>query len=154
MSSTSVFCHTPIGLWQYFVDQSYGPCDFFLERAQQQQSAPLTLYLAVFALTILLELPFYYAMLRDRPILKRLQWIFLINLATHPLVGYGFPYLFKQLNSTVGACLLASEIFAPVVEALLLFAGAKMPLVRAFAISLAANIFSWWVGVYLVSWIF
>jgi hypothetical protein len=49
----------------------------------------------------------------------------------------------------MGFGILAEEIFAPVVEAVILRKIANIPWLYAALISVAANLFSWWIGALL-----
>lgn len=107
-------------------------------------------YLPFFGMTLLLESPIYFFGLSALSKLKRIQAILLVNLATHPIIFYAFPEVLSRMSATYGTYLLAAEIFAPVVEALILWKGFRLPPLRAFTISIATNLISWWIGVLLL----
>jgi hypothetical protein len=115
----------------------------------QVDSAPtfeFASYLKSFILTLALEAPFYRWCLSQRSKKSVFGALVICNLATHPLVCFGFPALATVLHTPTYISLFISEIFAPVVEALLLILLMHVGPVRAFVLMFAANLFSWWAG--------
>jgi len=112
-------------------------------------SAPkfeLVFYLKALLLTLILEAPFYRWCLEGRSAKAFLTALVLCNLATHPMVFYGFPALATTWQIPTYINLLVSEIFAPSVEAILLLIVWGVRPWKASASMFAANFFSWWMG--------
>jgi hypothetical protein len=106
----------------------------------------LLFYFKALFLTLILEAPFYRWCLEGKSVQAFFAALILCNLATHPMVFYGFPSLAATLGIPTYFNLLMSEIFAPVVEATLLcFAWGVRPW-KASLTMFAANLFSWWMG--------
>ena len=106
-------------------------------------------YLPFFLKTFVLELPIYFLFLRtlkNVPVILKMNTV--LNLATHPVVFFIIPLILTQLNATYLHYLVVAEIFAPLVEALVLFKVYKISLGRAVLAALCANLFSWSVGIY------
>ena len=114
-------------------------------------------YLSALGLTCMVEAPFYLAAFcltntilgkKSAPMTLRrmLMSIVTINLATHPMVVFGFPTLFAAHGRPLGEAMLCGEIFAPVIEALLLLWAFDVPWRRAWIGSVTANLCSWWLG--------
>ena len=114
-------------------------------------------YLSALSLTCVVEAPFYLAAfclsnallgkkLAPMTLRRMLMAIVTINLATHPMVVFGFPALFAAHGRPLGEAMLGGEIFAPVTEALLLGWAFEVPWRRAWIGAVAANLCSWWLG--------
>lgn len=82
--------------------------------------------------------------------MKILQINFVLNLATHPVVFILIPIILTQFEANYLNYLVVAEIFAPLTEALILVYFYKIKFNRAFFAAIAANLFSWSVGVYWV----
>jgi len=72
------------------------------------------------------------------------------NLATHPLVYFGWPWLGSFLSWHYAALLVISEIFAPAVETVVLSKIWATPVRQTAIWVVLANLFSWWVGLLLL----
>jgi hypothetical protein len=82
----------------------------------------LAIWLALFTLTCLLELPIYLLPLRPAvPLRWGLLLLFGLNLATHPIVWFVLPRVFNNQVHYV----LVAEAFAVIVEGLILGAIAR-----------------------------
>jgi len=104
-----------------------------------------TEYAKAFALTLLLEVPILALFSKH---LKRLPLTaLLLNLATHPMVYFGFPKLSQILALPYAQMLLAAELFAPTIEAFLLIRYFQWTKVQAISASIFANLASWWIGI-------
>ena len=167
--SYSPTCWTPLGLANYLFAQSQlsRECSAAMNSPARFVTVPLAQYASVFALTCLLESPFYAwgfgllmpsrssALRRDLMKSKRASVhystsaLILSNLATHPIVFFGFPWVMSRFHASYGQMLLGAETFAPVVEWLLLWRFFGMKASRAAIVSITANPFSWWVGALL-----
>ncbi len=146
-------CFSPVSLWQSFYDHSSLTllCQVILEAPAHKQSVAGQAYLLLFVATWLLEAPVYGILLRntiDGPS-KLLQLTFILNLATHPLVTWGMPFVFNLLGGSNRLYLLTSELLAPLVEALLLHFVFNLNWTPSLWIAAITNLFSWWTGVYL-----
>ncbi len=109
-------------------------------------------WLGAFLLTLAIEAPLVLAVLRrepgapELPTRRALLGIFFANLATHPLVWFGFP----QLGISPNVDLAISEVFAPVAEAAFfatMFDGVTLR--RAGLAAVAANLTSFGLGLLL-----
>lgn len=142
-------CITP---W-YLVWNLFNPhqCGEIYALTSLTEPFSLVEYLPYFLKTFALELPVYFIFLRT---LKRIPEILkintVLNLATHPIVFYLIPVILMQLNANYLNYLVVAEIFAPLVEALILYRIFKVRVSRAFAASICANLFSWSVGVFWI----
>jgi len=109
----------------------------------------LKLWLCIFALTYLLELPLYLGLLRSA---IRPRWGLLLclvlNLTTHPVVWFVLPSVLENQVHYV----LVGEAFAVVVEGLVLIGVARLrrwegwPWLSLVGVSFLANAFSASVG--------
>ena len=107
------------------------------------------MYLTLLALTCLLESSVYWFFLFHQLTKKRiLLAVLLVNLATHPLVTWGFSAFFRCWQRPNKDYLLASELFAFLLEGWILGKGFGVPLKRAAAASVSANL----VGLYVAVW--
>ena len=73
----------------------------------------------------------------------------LMNIATHPIVSWFFPWLMNTLQRPTSNYILLSELFAPLAEAILLRYVFKLSWRLSLLASIFANIFSWWAGLYV-----
>lgn len=126
-------------------------CRILLEPPMSVNFPAWRTYLGLFGITCILEGPIYWAFFRSLLSTKRiLQAILLLNLATHPLVTWGYPWIFMSRKFLVRDYLLAAEFSAIAIEALLLMTIFKTGKGRALLSSFAANLFSWWTALYLL----
>lgn len=137
------FCYTPGALVGFTLFGQVQCYDIFMTTVGVPQVSAL-LYLKVFILTCLLEFPFYFVCLGRRAFIATL----ILNLATHPMVSFGIPYLMRGEDYYL--CLWVGEVFAPALEGFLLGYVWKVKWTRAVSIAILANLVSWWVGVYLI----
>lgn len=142
---TAADCITP---WNLAINLLHEHrCQFIYDSPVTNDPFALLDYLPYFLKTFLLELPIYLLLLRGLKSLRQILLINLVvNLATHPIVFFGIPLLL--INGTYLQYLIIAEIFAPAVEAWLLFQIFKIRPGRAILAALLANLFSWGVGVY------
>lgn len=103
-------------------------------------------YLVVFGLTMLLEAPFYIALAKRKFLLP----LIFCNLATHPFIYWILPWLGVRFEWSFAEVMLAAEVFAPVVEILLAVFVFKLKARFAVPLIILGNLFSWWVGIYLL----
>ena len=101
--------------------------------------------------TVLLEFPVYYFAFKETrwTFLHKVKATFLVNLSTHPLIYFVLPWIFFKLNGSYYQTLTVAELLAPAVECLLLRYAYGLNFRRSFIFALAANLFSWWAGIYL-----
>jgi hypothetical protein len=109
-------------------------------------------YFVLFGATLLLEAPWYvpWITLRGRGLKRGFEVLFFANLATHPAITFIFPPLAVALGWNVLTSLVAKEAFAFVVETAVIRFLAKLSWRESVALSFCANLFSWWLGAYLV----
>lgn len=108
-------------------------------------------YFLYFSLTCILEAPIYWLAARrfGKGSKEILLLILGLNLATHPIVVFVMPRISLMLGQSSLFDVSSSEVFAPVVEALLLWRVGRFPMVWAIPVAIAANLCSWWLGSYL-----
>ena len=143
-------CYTPSDIIRYFF-HSVPECRELLESKDLVPEIGLLTYLQAYGWTYALEAPIYLAVGRH---LKR-SWgglffqVFALNLATHPIVTFVIPRLLVRFGTPFYAYISVAELFAPVVEALLLRYWARYPWKWALLASCFANLISWWIGTYV-----
>jgi len=145
-------CVSPLSLWLSFTSSPSLrlACQVILEGTTEATHMPFQQYLVFFMLTCLMEGPIYWwATPHILSPLRRIFVIFWVNIATHPVVTWVFPLLFSRLHRPNRETILTSELFAPVIEALMLKFQFKLPWHRALLASGVANLLSWWGGAYL-----
>ncbi|MGZ3690094.1 MAG: hypothetical protein ACXVAX_01235 [Pseudobdellovibrio sp.] len=141
-------CLTPWDLVHHFI-QSQPQCVDVYGAAPPSDSIGLTEYLPFLLKTLILELPMYYLLLKKVKSFKEVLIINLfVNLATHPIIFIAMPPLLNAFHFSYLSYLLIAEIFAPVVEALIINKYYKVNAGRAWAASIIANLVSWSIGVY------
>ena len=147
-------CLSPSTLFRFLIaptSLSFG-CQFTLEQTVSHQYAPdLGLYLQLLATTVALETPIYlFAFwLRNKLNRRSMPHILALNLCTHPAVAFLLPIIAAQSHLRYGTYRLTAESFAIGVEALYLNRVMKLSRRDSLLFSFAANLFSWWLGVYL-----
>ena len=123
-------------------------CYFVLFSPTEMSNPRIGQYLFYFGMTLLLETPIYWFASRQT-YFARIAQILILNLATHPLVIYGFPFFMSLLDRPHWETVFLSEMFAWILEALLLTRFFGYSTGRAVKISMSANLVSWWVGLYV-----
>ena len=142
-------CNDPLTLALFWL----GPeiivpqCDWFLRGTVTATIFEPLGYLKTFALTNLLEAPFYFWLLREHSVRVRGTALFSANLLTHPIVYFLLPYGFSLLGASYGTFLAVGEGFALLSEIALLRVVWKTSLSRTTLLIFLGNLFSWWVGV-------
>lgn len=165
-------CVTPWGLFYHILIGYDGEniCFNYLNSTVVIDPVGALTYIKYFLTTLFLEFPIYYWLLRNQTLIlsknlgQRLPQSFLrfnqlrkiivtsilINLATHPIVFFVFPYMSGKGDWTFTTYLLVAEVFAPIVEAVILKFLFKLPVQKAAMAAILANLFSWTVGVLLL----
>ncbi len=113
--------------------------------------ASFAVYLQFFLLTCLFEsiFYFYFGKLQKLVLPQILKQIFVLNLATHPIVFFAFPYFLEKMGSDVFTYIWTAELFAFTIEALILKFHYHYCWRKALGASGLANLFSWTVGIWL-----
>lgn len=145
-----VECLTPWYLiYNLFADNA---CSEIYSSGLPSDAMTLTEYLPYFIKTFILELPIYALILKSQQnFTKNLAATSLLNLATHPIIFILFPMVLPKLGDfNYLNYLVAAEIFAPLVESLLLIKVFKLKIGWAVVSAAAANLFSWSLGVYWI----
>ena len=149
-------CYSPLGVFQYYFNQeqmSYS-CSVLLQTvAIQAQPVVFSHYFFVFMMTCLLEFPFYFLTIGPSygtNIRTSVVADLLSNLVTHPIVYWVIPGVGILLHAKYIHVLSVAEVFAPFTEFALLVKIWKIPAARVLPLMIGANLFSWWVGIYLV----
>ena len=138
-------CQTPSALARFFLARSTLEPDCLWALLLKPRPAPVSFpeYLGIFALTCAIEAPVYAMALRSRGARTTALAIAALNLATHPLVFFAIPRAVSSLGGHNSTSLLVAEIFAPAVEALLLWRIRGGSAWSSLAYALAANLLSW-----------
>ena len=146
-------CISPASLVHFLLSRSTLDPECVWTLLMRPRSLPVgvTRYLCTFFLTCLLETPFYWLALKSWNVgrVKKVGFIVLVNLATHPFIYFGVPAITFRLGGKVYQSLLLSELFAPLVEGIILWRVRKGPAWVSLGYAIAANLFSWWVGIFL-----
>lgn len=142
-------CVTPWNLvWNYFNPHQ---CAEIYTITTLSEPITFTQYLPYFLKTFILELGVYYLFLKNRKsLVEMLQIDLILNLATHPVVFFLIPIIIMQFGATYLNYLVIAEVFAPLTEALILGYFYKISYSRAFLAAIAANLFSWSIGIYWI----
>lgn len=140
-------CITPWNLiWNLF---NVHQCSEIYELTTLTEPFSFMEYLPFFLKTFALELPIYFIILRQlKNIPTVLQINTVLNLATHPIVFFVIPIILTNLGANYLHYLATAEIFAPLIEALILFRIYKLSLARSLTAAISANLLSWSVGIY------
>jgi hypothetical protein len=147
-------CFSPLSLLTSYTNAESmdAVCRVVLEDQVYPSSMKVWVYCTLFVLTCFLEAPIYWLGLhRELGRSKTLWAIFIVNLATHPVVTWGFSWGFSHSNFLVRDYLLVSELFAIAVEGFILMKFFRVGSLKAFSVSFVANLFSWWVGLYVAA---
>jgi hypothetical protein len=128
-----VSCDHSYSVFQYFLS---GTCTEVFAVPPRDPQLGIGAYLFFFALTCLLEWPWYR------------QWrrVLLLNALTHPLVVFVWPALIRGLGGGYGAYLLTAEAFAPMIEGMALWRIWRLTPLKALSLAWGANLFSWLCG--------
>ena len=138
-------CVDPIQVLSSFLTVT--PCTEELQEAMLPFSLSTIEYAKMLTATLLLELPFYHWFLRSKKSFRESAKADLVlNLATHPLVIFVIPLLVVSQHGNFRSFIIIAELFAPLVETVLLHLIWKIPMKRAFAAAFIANLASWWIG--------
>lgn len=150
----SLECSTPMELSKYWLarDQVSFTCQLVLSQGASTRIVPGVIdYLLIFCKTCLLEAPIYLFWMR----VQGMRWLpglgqeIALNLATHPIIVLLLPWFFARAHASYASYLGAAEIFAILIETLYLFFFVRKNFPQCFAIAMAANLFSWWIGLLL-----
>lgn len=143
-------CYQPIEVLRYLL--APGQLDLICEINLSSPAgfSPLSSmdYLKLFCLTFLLEAPVYFLVLwPPRPVWFRvLGAILFVNLVTHPLMSFLFADWAQKGSWREIDYIGTSELFAFLVEALLIRLFLRQPWWRSALAAFGANLFSWWLG--------
>jgi hypothetical protein len=133
--------------------ENYPACSLLAAPVEAMHALPSPLlYIVTYLATVLLEAPVYWAFLYYAERRHRWQWarnIVLMNLCTHPFVILLLPSL--MLKASWRSYALTAEAVAIVGEFVFLVATRMLPPGSAFAAAFVANLWSWTVGIYLIS---
>jgi len=145
-------CYGPWRIFQYWFFPADLPMDCLVPLNSDVGAMDLGVgrYLLLFGLTFLIELPIYRLALKGLPTKKILLVTLLLNLATHPIVTFLFPWG-AQDRFTMGGYVASAEVFAPAVEAALLVFLYRVSPTRAVPGAVLANLSSWGLGLWLLS---
>jgi hypothetical protein len=144
-------CFGPIALVREWIDPASQSltCASILYESASPPTLSLTAYLITFAMTVALESPLYWFILRRDKIVNYLGilgGIILGNMATHPFVVFLWPRFCEWMNWQNLVYVGSAELIAPVVETFVIKRMAKISFSHAATSAFAANLFSWWLG--------
>jgi hypothetical protein len=104
-------------------------------------------YFQYFFWTCVIESPFYFYALRDRSWKQRILAVVALNVATHPLVYFGTPWVALHWHCAPIYSVIIGEVLAVFVEAILLYRIRKSgTFLAAFNYSFFANFASFIFG--------
>lgn len=140
----SATCYYPWNLLSY-------ECGLVLETSILRSQSSLLFYLGIFLMTCALESIFYFIFGKIQKLTTPniLQQILILNLATHPIVFFFFPYILEKAGSDIFTYIWTAELFAFVVESLILKVRYRYSWMIAILTSGLANLFSWSIGIWL-----
>lgn len=159
MNEFSPECYSPLGVFRELLLTSSlkSPCSIALSTPLTELSdVSLTQYLSILMLTIALEGYFFFLAfsLNKTPLKKLLlqgtSSVVLCNGISHPFVYFIFPAIGVTSSLSYLQVLISAEIFAPLIEALVLMKIWKIPGRIVWPCLITANLISWWVGIYLI----
>jgi hypothetical protein len=142
-------CLDPVTLAQFFLQKNIPfECTITLASIDGVTVKFNDVYLWIFLWTLLLEAPFYLGYLLWRKYSLKTSLIVLVaaNLATHPAVTFVIPSFTHAAGLRVADGAIIKEIFAPLVEMFIVKKMTRLSWAESFALAVAANLFSWWVG--------
>jgi hypothetical protein len=144
-------CFLPIEVINYFFHSSFfsSNCNDVLTLNAMVPKINFSLYIFIFLLTCFLESSFYLILIKNQSLKKKLLALLICNLATHPIVSFVIPWIFSKMSKTYGESLMIGELFAFIVELVLLKVLWQQKWLNSFVISFLANLFSWSLGTYL-----
>jgi len=144
-------CYGPVQLMNFLLNSPSSPelCQKILSSPQEFHTPSVGIYFLLFGLTFFLELLVLCLFYRDKNFLKILQWTLLVNLSTHPLVVFLFPWLAEGMGLSVGVVLFFSEIYAILFEAAVLrhFKGGQW---KPWLATFTSNLISWGLGLQIL----
>ena len=142
-------CNDPLTLALFWFRREAisAQCEWALNTAVQPTYTSVVEYLKAFAITNLLEAPFYFWLLRRLPFPRQFFYLICSNLITHPAVYFLFPYIFYKGGQSYALFLTIAEGFAFAAEALFIYLKAGTAFCSTALFVTIANLFSWWVGV-------
>jgi hypothetical protein len=148
-------CMLPFEVINYFFQSIFfsSDCSDVLALNAMVPKINFILYLFIFLLTCFLESFFYLSLIKNICLKKKLLALLICNLATHPFVSFGIPWIFSKMSKTYGESLMIGELFAFIVELVMLQVFWQQNWLNSFVISFLANLFSWSLGTYLFLWI-
>lgn len=121
-------------------------CAGQLEEPMWSGAVPLLFYLKYFFATVALEASFYFLFIKGISWRHKIIAVFVLNFATHPVIFFVFPEMAARLEWSYAHYLTAAELFAPMVEALLLRYFFQQGTRRAILTGFGANLLSWSIG--------
>ncbi len=137
-------CYYPWKLFSY-------ECGLVLGMDITRNQTTFLYYLGFFLLTCLLESGFYFISGKIQKLqnLKIIEQILVLNIATHPIVFFVFPYVLEKAGANIFTYIWIAEYFAFAVEAIILKFRYRYSWKLAIQTSGLANLFSWTAGVWL-----
>lgn len=147
----STHCNDPLTLLQFWFKPEVlsVQCEWALRAQVLPTHSTFVEYLKTYFATNALEAPFYFWLLRRKTLQKRIVYLCSANLLTHPAVYFLFPFVFSKIGQDYGFFLTVAELFAFGAETLFVYFRTKTDFLPTAFWIVAANLFSWWVGIFL-----
>jgi hypothetical protein len=145
----SAECLAPDTVFDFFANRSVElDCKIMLSSVESGSAMALNEYLRVFGWTCGLEAVVYLPLLllKKNGFGRSLLVVIAANIATHPLITYVFPIVFESIGLGVASSVVMKELFAPLVETLVLRRFTNLTWLESATVSFGANFFSWWAG--------
>ena len=92
---------------------------------------------------------FAFVKFQKLTLIQILKQVLVLNLATHPIVFFVFPYFLEKTGSDIFTYIWTAEFFAFAIEAMILKLYYRYSWRSAVWASGLANLFSWSVGIWL-----
>lgn len=140
----SAVCYYPWTIFSY-------ECGLVLGTEVGQNQTSFLFYVGLFLLTCFLESIFYFISAKKYKLTnaKIVEQILVLNLATHPIVFFVFPYVLEKAGSDIFTYIWTAELFAFAIEAILLKFRYRYSWKMSFLTSGLANLASWSAGIWL-----
>ncbi len=140
----SAACYYPWSLFSY-------ECELVLGNILFQNQTRFLFYIGLFLLTCFFESIFYFPIGKWQKLSmpKIIEQILVLNLVTHPVVFFVFPYFIETTGGNVFTYIWMAELFAFLTECLILKYRYRYSWSAAVLTAGLANLFSWTAGIWL-----
>lgn len=145
-------CLAPNVLFDFYANRPLElECKVLLSSIETPVSMSTLTYVQTFAWTCGIEALVYLPLLlaKQNKLSRSIALIVTLNIATHPLVTFPFPIAGAALDLNVASAIILKEMFAPLIETLILRRASNLSWAEAAASAVTANLLSWWLGAYV-----